>query len=90
MYKILLVVRFPQTFSTTYFSTILTIKLWNIWRSFFTLNWDSIYLWVHHLACCCVVVALRSGKQTHSEGQCRWWSAVYYTGGPKEESSQRP
>ena len=26
-----------------------------------------------------------SGKQTHSEGQCRQWSAVYYTGGPKAE-----
>ena len=38
------------------------------------------------------VVATRSGKQTHSEGQCRWWSALYYTGGPKEESplSQGP
>ena len=37
-------------------------------------------------------VATRSGKQTHSEGQCREWSAVYYTGGPKAESpvSQRP
>ena len=33
-----------------------------------------------------------SGKQTHSEGQCRWRSALYYTGGPKEESplSQGP
>ena len=31
-------------------------------------------------------VATRSGKQTHSEGQCRQWSAVYYTGGPKAES----
>ena len=38
------------------------------------------------------VVAMCSGKQTHSEGQCREWSAVYYTGGPKAESpvSQRP
>ena len=38
------------------------------------------------------VVATRSKKQTHSEGQCRYWSAVYYTGGPKAESpfSQRP
>ena len=27
-----------------------------------------------------------SGKQTHSEGQCRKWSAVYYTSGPKAES----
>ena len=38
------------------------------------------------------VVAMRFGKQTHSEGQCRWWSAVYYTGGPKAESplSQGP
>ena len=32
------------------------------------------------------VVATRSRKQTHSEGQCRQWSAVYYTGGPKAES----
>ena len=33
-----------------------------------------------------------SGKQTHSEGQCRWRSAVYYPGGPKAESplSQGP
>ena len=38
------------------------------------------------------VVAMRSKKQTHSEGQCRQWSAVYYTSGPKEESplSQGP
>ena len=38
------------------------------------------------------VVATRSGKQPHSEGQCRQWSAVYYTGGPKAESpiSQGP
>ena len=38
------------------------------------------------------VVAMCSGKQTHSEGQCREWSAVYYTGGPKAESllSQGP
>ena len=38
------------------------------------------------------VVATRSGKQTHSEGQCRQWSAVYDTGGPKAESplSQGP
>ena len=37
-------------------------------------------------------VATPSGKQTHSEGQCRWRSAVYYTGGPKAESplSQEP
>ena len=35
--------------------------------------------------CSSIVVALRSRKQTHSEGQCRWWSAVYYTGGPKAE-----
>ena len=33
-----------------------------------------------------VVVATRSGKQTHSERQCREWSSAYYTGGPKEES----
>ena len=38
------------------------------------------------------VIATLSGKQTHSEGQCRQWSAVYYTGGPKAESplSQGP
>ena len=33
----------------------------------------------------CYVIATLSGKQTHSEGQCRQWSAVYYTGGPKAE-----
>ena len=55
-----------------------------------------------HLTCqCCSyafpanaqnVVATCSGKQTHSEGQCRQWSAVYCTGGPKAESplSQGP
>ena len=31
------------------------------------------------------VVTMRSGKQTHSEEQCRYWSSVYYTGGPKAE-----
>ena len=38
------------------------------------------------------VVATPSGKQTHSEGQRREWSAIYYTGGPKAESplSQGP
>ena len=38
------------------------------------------------------VIATRSGKQTHSEGQCRQWSAVYYTSMPKAESplSQGP
>ena len=38
------------------------------------------------------VVSTRSGKQTHSERDCREWSAVYYTSGPKEESplSQGP
>ena len=38
------------------------------------------------------VVATRSWKQTHSEGQCREWSAVYYTSRPKAESllSQGP
>ena len=38
------------------------------------------------------VVATSSGKQIHSEGQCRWWSAVYYTSGPKAQSplSQGP
>ena len=39
-----------------------------------------------------LVVAMRSGKQTHSEGQCRSWSAGDYAGGPKAESpfSQGP
>ena len=38
------------------------------------------------------VVATRSRKQAHSEGQCRQWGAVYYTGGPEAESplSQGP
>ena len=35
------------------------------------------------------VVATRSGKQTHS-GQCRQWSAVYYTSEPKAESPLSP
>ena len=35
---------------------------------------------------------MHAGKQTHSEGQCRRWSAVYYTRRPKAESplSQEP
>ena len=33
-----------------------------------------------------IVVATRSGKQTHSEGQCKQWGAAYDTGGPKAES----
>ena len=33
-----------------------------------------------------LAVAVCSGKQTHSEGQCREWSAAYYTGGPKADS----
>ena len=39
-----------------------------------------------------IVVAMRSRRQTHSEGQCRQWSAVYQNGGPKAESplSQGP
>ena len=38
------------------------------------------------------LVATCSRKQTHSEGQCRQWSTVYYIGGPKAESplSQGP
>ena len=32
------------------------------------------------------VVAMRSRKQTHSKGQCRQRSAVYYTGRPKAET----
>ena len=37
-------------------------------------------------------VATRSGKQTHPKGHCRWWGAVYHTGGPMAESplSQGP
>ena len=39
-----------------------------------------------------IVVATHSGKQTPSEGQCRLWSGLYYTSGPKAESplSQGP
>ena len=38
------------------------------------------------------VVVMSSGKHTHSGGQCREWSALHYTGGPKAESplSQGP
>ena len=38
------------------------------------------------------VVATRSVKQTHPEGRCREWSAVYHTGRPEAESplSQGP
>ena len=36
-----------------------------------------------------VVIATHSRKQTHSEGPCRWWSAVYYTSRPKTESPLR-
>ena len=38
------------------------------------------------------IVPMCSGKQTHSEGQCRECSALYYTCGPKAESplSQGP
>ena len=36
---------------------------------------------------CDGVVATCSRKQTHSEEQCRWWSAAYYTSEPKAESS---
>lgn len=32
-------------------------------------------------------IAMRSRKENHSEGQCREWRAVYYTGGPMAESS---
>ena len=47
-------------------------------------NWIPVFIYN--------VVATRSGKQTHSEGQCRSWGAVDYTGGPKAESplSQGP
>ena len=39
-----------------------------------------------------IVIATLSRKQTHSEGQCRQWSGVYYTDRPKAESplSQGP
>ena len=37
--------------------------------------------------CNIFVVAKGFGKQTHSEGQRRWCSAVYYTGRPKAVSS---
>ena len=39
-----------------------------------------------------LIVATCSRKQTHSEGQCREWSAVYCTRGSKVESplSQGP
>ena len=62
----------------------------------------SVYLQIFILECSMVlpskvqqkglVVATRFGKQTHSEGQRRQWSAVYYTSGPKAESplSQGP
>ena len=35
---------------------------------------------------------MHSGNQTHSEGQCKEWSEVYYTCGPQAESplSQGP
>ena len=54
-----------------------------------TLRCDPVAL---HCMAHSFVVATHSGKQTHSEGQCRWWSALYYTSGPKEESplSQGP
>ena len=32
-----------------------------------------------------LAIATHSGKHTHSGGQCRSWSAVYYTHGPKAE-----
>ena len=39
-----------------------------------------------------LVVATRSGKRMHSEGQCRQRGAVYYSGGPNTASplSQGP
>ena len=33
-----------------------------------------------------IVIAKCSGKQTHSEGQCGQWNAVYYTGGSEAVS----
>ena len=50
------------------------------------------YLTINSSILLAAVVATHSGKQTHSEGQCRLWSAVYYTNGPKAESplSQGP
>ena len=51
----------------------------------------SFWPFIYEL-CDKIVVTTCSGKQTHSEGQCRQWSAAYYTGGPKAESplSQGP
>ena len=45
-----------------------------------------------HPHCTITVVAMRTGKQTHSEEECREWSAIYYTRRPKAESplSQGP
>ena len=61
------------------------------------INLGALYSPVYNLMCHLrtdspAVVATRSGKQTHSEGQCREWSAVYYTRKPKAESplSQGP
>ena len=55
------------------------------------MNASSLPVW-DLFGCSLFVVATRSGKQTHSEGQCRQRSAVYYTGGPTAESplSQGP
>ena len=36
--------------------------------------------------CTITVVAMRTGKQTHSEEECREWSAICYTRRPKAES----
>ena len=35
-------------------------------------------------------LATHFGKQTHSEGQCRQWSVVYYTGGSEAEFPLQP
>ena len=65
------------TFATAYIFFFLTIFK-NSYLAVHGLSWD--------------VIATHSGKQTHSEGQCRQWSAVYHTGRPKAESpfSQGP
>ena len=47
----------------------------------------NLLLCMSVLGPCHCVIATSSGKQTHSEGQCRSWSAVYYTGSPQAEST---
>ena len=42
------------------------------------------------ISCSRHVIAKCSRKQTHSEGQCGYWSAVYYTGGSEAEFPLQP